>query len=193
MHRALRLTSLLLMPVASACGGGDRASSPAAAPNDAGGSRAAETWLPLVDGNIYHYVTRENADSGMLVTRIVRTDATHGELHTGRVVKRLVYAPDGVRYDGGALIVQTPVALGSSWRGEHDGTTTITGVDGAVTVPAGTFAGCVVTTEEGGRVPGARYTTTLCPNVGIVLLEVAAPGTTLRAELKSYGPPVVIQ
>lgn len=181
------------MPLASACGGGERPATPITAPGGASPSSAGELYFPLEDGNIYHYVTRENADTGMLVARVVRTDATHGELHTGRVTKRFVYAPDGVRYDGGPLVIKTPIELGTSWKGEHDGTTTITGIDAAVTVPAGTFAGCVVTTEEGGRTPGARYTTTLCPKVGIVLLEVAAGGTSLRAELKSYGPPVVIQ
>ena len=42
-------------------------------------------------------------------------------------------------------------------------------------------------------VQGARYTTTYCPGVGMVLLEATALGNQARAELKSYGMPVKVE
>jgi hypothetical protein len=62
-----------------------------------------------------------------------------------------------------------------------------------VKVAAGSYAGCVQTTEEGGRPPGSRYVSTYCPGVGMVLLEVTAAGGQAKAELKSYGFPVKIE
>ena len=63
----------------------------------------------------------------------------------------------------------------------------------AVQVPAGSYASCLETVEEGGRPPGSRYETTYCPGVGMVLLVVKAGGSVARAELKSYGLPVKIE
>jgi hypothetical protein len=50
----------------------------------------------------------------------------------------------------------------------------------------------MVTIEERGGDVRATYTTTFCPDVGIVLLEVDAGMQSERAELRSYGPPVFI-
>ena len=69
----------------------------------------------------------------------------------------------------------------------------IAAVDASVEVPAGKYSGCVRTLEEGGALPPAkRYETTYCPGIGMVLLVVSAPVGQGRAELKSYGKPVVI-
>ncbi|MCA9586838.1 MAG: hypothetical protein KC657_15895 [Myxococcales bacterium] len=162
------------------------------APAVASGSDV-ERYFPLEQGKLYHYVTREGADEGMLVAKVHRTDAKHGELRLSNSTKRFVYASDGVTYDTGIYVLRAPVAVGTSWPGEHGGTTRIAAVDVSVTVPAGTYASCVQTVEEGGRVPGARYQQTYCPGVGMVLLEATAPGAEARAELKRYGLPVKIE
>lgn len=164
---------------------------PAEAPLASGTS--VERFFPLEEGRLYNYETRENGDNGMLVARVHRVDAMHGELHVGGTSKRFVYSREGVAYDGGATILPNTIAEGATWAGEHGGTAKIARVDATVTVPAGTFAGCVETVEEGGRLPGAVYKTTYCPGTGMVLLDVQAPGAEARAALKSYGAPVDVQ
>jgi hypothetical protein len=168
-----------------ACGGGAKAP-PAAHPT----SEGIAAFFPLEEGNIFHYVTKEGPDTGMLVAKAVRRDATHGELRVSNGSKRFVFAPDGIAYDGGAYILKAPIEVGTTWAGEHGGTTKIDATDAAVDVPAGHFSGCVRTVEIGGRAPGGRWETTYCPGVGMVLLVVSANGAEARAELKSHGPAV---
>ena len=128
----------------------------------------------------------------MLVAKVHRTDATHGELRLSNATKRFVFSSEGIAYDTGAFILRGPVAVGTSWPGEHGGTTRIASIDAAPKVPAGTYASCVQTIEEGGRPPGSKYVTTYCPGVGMVLLEIRVAAGEAKAELKSYGAPVKI-
>ena len=187
------LLLLFVLGAASACGGGDP-KTPGQAPPAAGSSGSElEPYFPLEEGKIYHYVTKEGGEEGMLVAKVHRVDATHGELRLSNATKRFVYAPDAIAYDGGATILKAPLVTGTSWPGEHGGTTTIATTDAAVEVPAGRYASCIQTVEEGGRLPGSRYETTYCPGVGMVLLVVSAGGSEARAELKSYGAPVKIE
>lgn len=186
------LLSVVLVSLAASCSGTSEVKAPAASGTATSGS-AAERFFPLVEGKLYHYVTRENGETGMLVARVHRTDATHGELRLSNATKRFVYGPSGVSYDGGATILKAPVEPGTTWPGEHGGTTKIAATEANVTVAAGTYSGCVQTVEEGGRIPGARYATTYCPGVGMVLLEVSAVGAEARAELKKYGDPEKIE
>jgi hypothetical protein len=191
--------SLLVMiafPLLSclACGGspGDKGATAAGAGPSATSSPAS-TFFPLREGNLFHYVTEEGGETGMLVARVHRTDDAHAELRMSNVTKRFVVSPEGVAYAGGAYLLKAPLDLGAAWPGEHGGTTRVDAVDAEVTVPAGRFAGCVRTVEEGGRPPGSRYASTYCPGVGIVLLEVASGGGQARAALKSHGPPVRLE
>lgn len=173
------------------CGEG-RADGPAPKAPAAASSPVA-AYFPLPEGNIFHYVTDEGGEQGMLVARVHRTDETHAELRMSNAAKRFVTTSAGISYDGGAFLLKTPLEVGASWAGEHGGTTRIEAMDADVTVPAGHFTGCLRTVEEGGRPPGSRYATTYCPGVGMVLLEVAANGASARAALKSHGPPVQIR
>lgn len=176
-----------------ACGGQPAGGAATPPPVHAVSGSSLESFFPLEDGNIFHYVTSEGADTGMLVAKVVRKDATHGELRLSNASKRFVFAPDGIAYDGGPYILKAPLEVGRAWPGEHGGTTKIATVDEAADVPAGHHASCVRTVEEGGRPEGSRYETTYCPGVGMVLLIVSAGGATARAELKSHGPPIKIQ
>ena len=152
-----------------------------------------DQYFPLEEGRIYHYVTNENGESGMLVAKVHRTNASHGELRLSNATKRFVYTPEGVAYDGGAFILKAPLDVGASWPGEHGGTTRVATTDAAPKVLAGSYGSCVQTLEEGGRPQGSKYVTTYCPGVGMVLLEIVVPGGEARAELKSYGVPVKIE
>jgi hypothetical protein len=149
---------------------------------------AADAYFPLEAGHLYHYVTDENGEPGMMVANVARADATHGELHIGSNVKRFALDAKGIAYEGGAYVLQVPLDVGTSWPGEHGGTTKIVSNDAPITVPAGTYGNCIETVED--VVPEAHYRNTYCPGVGLVLLEVTSPRGHARVELKRYGEPV---
>lgn len=151
-------------------------------------SSAADAYFPLEGGQLYHYLTDEDGEPGMLVANVARSDATHGELHIGSRVKRFTYDAKGVAYDGGAYVLQIPLEAGNSWPGEHAGTTRIAALDVPVSVPAGIYGNCIETVED--VIPAAQYRNTYCPGVGLVLLEVTSPRGHARIELKRYGAPV---
>lgn len=152
-----------------------------------------ETYFPLEEGRLYNYAISANGSPGMLVSKVHRTDASHGELRSSSDTQRFVYSAEGVAKETGAFLLKAPLEVGKTWPGEHGGTTRVATTDAAPKVLAGTYSSCVQTIEEGGAVPGAKYASTYCPGVGLVLLEVTAPGNDIRAELKSYGFPVKIE
>jgi hypothetical protein len=153
-----------------------------------------ERYFPLVDGMVYNYATlNEVGDQGMLVARVHRVDATHGELRFPRGTKRFEYAPDGVvlhAAGGATYVLKAPLEVGASWRGEHGGTTRVVRLDAEADTPAGRFGGCIVTLEERGGDRPMRIGTTFCPEVGVVQLEAAAGANLERAVLKSYASPL---
>ncbi|WP_438040449.1 hypothetical protein [Sorangium sp. So ce128] len=181
-----------------ACGGAPGPGRPAAwdaAPDGQRGAASgtrAERYFPLVDGHIYHYATMsEGGEQGLLVARVHRADARRGELRFPSGVKRFEFTGEGViRGDTGVFVLKEPIAPGTTWTGEHGGRARITAVDVAIEVPAGRFTGCVQTVEERLGDRPARYVSTFCPDVGVVVIEAAGGASHERAELKSYAPPV---
>jgi len=192
MERVKRLFGLGLVLLLVSCGDGKPPATPTG-PAKVSSVSSVEQYFPLEEGRIYHYVTSENGETGMLVAKVHRSDGSHGELRLSNATKRFVYTPEGVAYAGGAFILKGPLDVGATWPGEHGGTTRVATVDAAPKVPAGNYGSCVQTIEEGGRPPGSKYATTYCPGVGMVLLEIAVAGGEARAELKSYGAPVKIE
>ena len=187
-----RLVLLGFGGVILACGsaGGPTAQSVSTKPPS---GSSAEQYFPLEEGRIYAYATSENGETGMLVAKVHRSDATHGELRLSNATKRFVFTPEGVAYDGGAFILKAPLDVGATWPGEHGGTAKVVSIDASPKVVAGSYSSCIQTVEEGGRPEGSKYVTTYCPGVGMVLLEVHAAGAEAKAELKSYGAPVKIE
>lgn len=175
-----------------ACGSAGSPTAQSVSTKPASGS-SAEQYFPLEEGRIYAYATAENGETGMLVAKVHRTDATHGELRLSNATKRFVFTPQGVAYDGGAFILKSPLDVGATWPGEHGGTAKVVSIDASPKVIAGSYSSCIQTVEEGGRPEGSKYVTTYCPGVGMVLLEVHAAGGEAKAELKSYGAPVKIE
>ncbi len=162
---------------------------------------AAERFFPLVDGNAYHYETISLGDEakssgGMLMARVHRSSPTSGELRLPSGTRHIEYANDGVvsvsTTGGRTYVLKVPLVASSIWPGEHGGQTRITAVDVAVTVPAGSYSGCLTTEELRGGDSPMRVTTTYCPDIGIVALEAQAGSQVERASLKQYGPPVDI-
>jgi hypothetical protein len=188
-----RLATLSIMFGLFACSDGKSPETAASAARPPASGSSVEQYFPLEEGRLYNYVTSDNGETGMLVAKVHRTDPTHGELRLSNATKRFVYSAEGVAYDPGAFILKAPLEVGKTWPGEHGGTTRVASVDAAPKVQAGSYTGCVQTVEEGGRPPGAKFTTTYCPGVGMVSLVVEAPGAEAKAELKSYGAPVKIE
>lgn len=183
------LFGLFGLSVAAFGCGGSKSTSPASAP---AAKNDIEYYFPLEDGKIYHYLTKEGGETGMLVAKVHRPQQHRGELRVSNGTKRFMYVADGVTYVGGAYVLKAPLEAGATWPGEHGGTTKITATDAVVQVPAGKFSSCVRTVEEGGRPAHSRYESTFCPGIGIVQLVVSADGNESRAELKAYGMPIKI-
>ncbi len=158
---------------------------------------AVERYFPLVDGRVYHYATsNDRGDPGVLVAHVRRTEAASGELRFPASARRFRYEADGVvtfsKIGAAAYVLKEPLAQGTTWVGEHGGTTTISAVGARLDTPAGHFDACVVTTERTSGPAPVRYETTLCPGTGIVVLEVQSGQSLERATLQGYGEPVSI-
>ena len=183
------------------CAGGPppAASSPWLVPSegqkDVASGSSMERFFPLVDGMVYTYTTmNEVGEEGLLVARVYRTDAGHGELRFPTGSKSFEYTPDGVMLHkrGGetVYVLKAPMAVGTSWPGENGGKSRILTVNASIDTPAGHYDGCFQTLEERGGDRPVRFATTFCPDVGVVSLEVATGANYERASLKTYAPPM---
>ncbi|MBK8254562.1 MAG: hypothetical protein IPK82_18080 [Polyangiaceae bacterium] len=155
----------------------------------------AERFFPLVDGTLFHYeTTNESGEKGILIARVHRTDQTRGELVFPTGKKRFVYTSAGVTLDpSGDFVLAAPIAVGTTFRGQNGGRAVIEDVAVVIDVKAGSYRDCVRVVEERGGDRRARYTTTFCPNVGIVAIEAEAGTSFERAELVSAGPPIDLE
>ena len=188
MNRA----SIVLLFACAACGPGEDTKPPPNVPK-ALPVGSVEHFFPLEDGHLYNYATSEGPDTGMMVAKVKRTDATHGELRLSNRSDRFVYSAQGVAYEtSGIFVLKEPLEVGTTWPGEHGGSVRIESVNADVKVPAGTYTGCVRTIEENGRMPGAKYVTSFCPGIGMVLVDITAPAGEAKIELRSYGLPIKI-
>jgi hypothetical protein len=191
---------VVVVPLCTACSGKPaEPSTPSDAPKVASGS-PVERYFPLEQGKLYTYATQAGPERGTVSFKVERTDPNHGKLVVvgSNSAKRFVYEKDGVAYDGGgAYILKAPIEVGTSWPGEHGGQAKIVKTDASASVGAGdgakSYSSCVVTQEDGTRPPNARYTTTYCPGVGMVLFEVVRNDGDARGELTYYGAPIKMQ
>ncbi|APR83580.1 Hypothetical protein A7982_08929 [Minicystis rosea] len=196
----VKLLSPLLALALAACAGGPPppASSPWLVPSegqkDVASGTPLERFFPLVDGMVYTYLSvNEVGEQGLLVARVHRTDPKHGELRFPTGSKVFEYAPDGVVLKGrgaDSYVLKAPLDVGTTWVGEHGGKTRVLSVTAGADTPAGHYDGCVQTLEERLGDRPIRYSTTFCPAVGVVSLEVATGANYERAQLKTYAPPM---
>jgi hypothetical protein len=174
-----------------------------ATPATAGGKLAhqgAEHWYPLEKGAMWTFVVRlDVARDGMLsISRVTMRDGDDANVLTGDRAQSLRIVADGiVRVPSKAYLLKVPFALGDQWPGIEGATVAVTQVDQTVTVEAGTFHGCVETTETRGDGMGAETLKTVyCPEVGPVAMESFAPGgeamppQRIIGKLRAYGPPL---
>jgi len=180
------------------CGGG-----PSAKPPKASKFQGVLQYYPLEKGLQWSFMLRDPqagaAGPGLLaVTKCVEFDGHVALLTTGKELSELRVEKDGiVRVASGAYLLKLPLSLGERWPGAGGATVEVTKVDEKITVEAGDFEGCVETTETFRGDEARVVTTTYCPDVGPVQLEVhqtaVAPGEVpvgAIAKLRSFGPSV---
>src|SRR5690606_36447243 len=113
------------------------------------------------------------------------------ELKIAGRIQRLAIEDTRISQTTGGILLEEPLEKGRSFKGSF-GTVTITETDELVKVPAGTYAGCLTTVEES-KEPPKRSTSTYCPGIGLVTLEVETFGGDsglVRTELTYHGPRV---
>jgi hypothetical protein len=179
----------------SACGGAARSGEhPVVHIEDAKGD--VERYMPLEDRTVYTYDTHsENQNAtGLLIVQISRPRPGRADLHMGSRIERLEIHPDAIAFVEGGFLLKLPLVVGASWRSKS-GTVSVVAADEDVTVPAGSFTGCVRTREEE-RTPTASkaVTSVYCPHVGLVSVDAEGVSDTEHdretAILKSFGPRV---
>lgn len=202
MNRSVRPWLLLsALGLTGACAGpqeGAAGSKFFDAPTGAAGvssSTEVERFFPLNDGTLYHYATENEAgERGILIARVHRIDATHGELVFPTGKKRFEYTPQGIKQlPSGDFVLAAPLAAGATFRGQNGGQAVIADTGLTITVKAGSYKDCLRVIEERSGDRRARYSTTFCPDIGVVALEAQAGMSFERAELVSAGPAVNIE
>ncbi len=196
VHRILLATSAVLATLTlGACSaappaGADKFIAPPTGVSGVSSNTDVERYFPLVDGTIFSYRTEtEDGDSGILVARVHRTDATHGELVYPTGKKRFVYAPDGILLEpSGSFVLKGPLQRGTTFRGQNGGRAEIVETGVVMDVKAGSYRDCIRVVEQRGGDRPARYATTFCPDVGVVAVEASAGMSFERAELVSAAP-----
>jgi len=186
---AVSLVFVVAWPVVSACLRAPEATGPAEKPQPKGVHR----YLPLEDKTVFSYETStESGERGLLILEVRRPRTEHAELVVAGRARRLTVNAHDIAHVTGGFLLKEPLVAGATFKGDF-GKVTITNVARSVTLPAGSYSGCLETLEEAVTTEGEKRTTTVfCPGVGIALRETEAEQEGLRASeriaLKSFGP-----
>lgn len=195
VDRAALCTELALIAALAGCS--------SAPPPAAASSTSAEVvvsdvarFLPSEPTTVLAYETQSasGGERGLLVLEVRRPRPDVAELVVAGRTRRLAIDGTGLRHVTGGWLLKPPLVVGATFRGDF-GTVRVTAVDRTVELPAGTFAGCVETTEAASGQGFQKQTVTLfCPSVGIVARRTEAEsdeGAGFEAmTLRSYGAPV---
>jgi hypothetical protein len=180
---------LVAIAFAVACGGDPPPAAKPPPPSVEGVSR----YLPLENDTVFSYVTRmePGGESGLLVLEVRRSRPELAELIVAGRAQRLNISQGAIDLVTGGSLLREPLREGATFAGSF-GRVRVTSTSRTVTVPAGTFGGCVETVEEMTSNEGMKRTTTaFCPGVGITFRETEveqnAEQGSERLELKSYG------
>ncbi|HQP34228.1 MAG TPA: hypothetical protein PLI95_03585 [Polyangiaceae bacterium] len=180
------LPALAAVSLAAACGG---APSATRAPSPPVG---VERYFPLIDGTIYTYQAQTPHGPEAFMIRVRRVGPDTAQLRTDAGLRTLAVRSDSIQRAGGGFVLRAPLQKGASWQGDK-GVVRVIDDNQRITVPAGTFQGCLQTVEEVGGDARGRITTSYCPEVGIVSLLVeewhGADQISQLTELRAFGPP----
>jgi hypothetical protein len=182
--------------VLGACSAGSpRAVTPGASPvEEVTAPSSVERFLPLQHDTVFSYdVWLPGQDTPeTLILEVERRSSERASLKTGSVIRRVEFEADGVRLVSGGYLLKAPLTLGASWAGPA-GSVRVTDVDQVIQVKAGTFSGCIETSEiAGGGELRRVIVTSYCRDVGIVRFSVESSQEQQRFELKAFGQRVDI-
>jgi hypothetical protein len=156
----------------------------------------ATRFLPLLDATVFAYDTSsgQSGQKGFLVIEVRRPRPNMAELSVAGRVRRVEIDATGIRHATGGYLLKPPLELHAHFPGDF-GMVELSAVDKTVRVPAGTFTGCLETTEDlAGAGFSKRTVTVYCPDVGIVTRRTEAEsdeGSAIESlELRSHGPRV---
>ncbi|MGZ3420030.1 MAG: hypothetical protein ACXWUG_14100 [Polyangiales bacterium] len=193
----MRALLLSLVFAIVACGGG----SPPAAPKQSKW-KGALLYYPFEPNSQWSF--RVSGPPGLptllKIDKVIAFDGQIAIVQSGAESRTYKIAPDGiVRDPSGAYLLKYPMKLGDKWPGAKGATVVVTRVDAKVTVPAGTYEGCVETTETIQGDEAGLVRTVFCPEVGPVEAEVRElnppPGEVAQfavQRLLSYGMPATL-
>lgn len=187
MGRSAALGAALLLSAGCA------ARQPAATAGTTAATTGIARYLPLEDATVFAYETSTlpASETGLLVLEVRRKTPDTADLVVAGRARRLTLSPSAIVHAGGGFLLREPLTPGAEWPGDF-GHVRVTRIETSVTVPAGTFAGCVETVEELATRDGEKRTTTsFCPGVGIALreteVEQGGEHQSERIALKSFG------
>jgi len=167
LHDALGLFVVLMM----ACGPSKEPTTAAPASKHQGVLR----FYPFDVGSGWSFMTRDivGGPGQLTVTTVIAFDGKTAVLDTGGQARTYRVAADGiVREPSHSYLLRWPVTLGDKWPGSGGSVVEVSKVDAPVTVDAGSYQGCVETTETFSGDRAGTIRTTFCPDVGPVLVEV---------------------
>jgi hypothetical protein len=150
----------------------------------------AERFMPLEEGTVYAYDTRTaKGEPGVMTIQVKRAKTGEIDLVVGGRTEHLAARSDGIRYASGGYYLKSPLTADNVWEGRF-GLVRVHSTEEAVKVPAGEFKGCLQTVEEARRLHAHQtITSTYCPHVGLVLLDIGYTGKGHEtAALRSFGP-----
>lgn len=192
-----RLTSMLVA-IALGCGGTQREAKPPRAMKYAG----VLAYYPFENGMQWSFMIYgpPGAPGLLKLDKVIAFDGKTAVVQSGdssltyRVAQEAIY-----REPAHVALLKWPIRLGDKWLGAKGSTVEITKIDAKITVEAGTFEGCVETTERVGGDAAGILRTMFCPDVGPVMVEIhelnAPPGEMaahLVGRLRAYGQPVTL-
>lgn len=148
--------------------------------------------IPLKDRTVSNFHSESEVGDGVLVLEYFRPRPDHAEIRLAGSVEHLRVSKDRVAYATGGVLLQLPLIKDATFPGSF-GTVTIQEVDQVVSVPAGTYKGCLTAQEES-KTPPKRATSVYCPDVGLVRYTIETFGeaetSSLFTTLKYHGPRV---
>jgi hypothetical protein len=185
----------VVMALLASCGGSGREAETAKPSKWKGALR----YYPFEAGSQWSF--RVSGPPGLptllKIDKVIAFDGQIAVLQSGADQRTYRIAPDGiVRDPSGAYLLKYPFKLGDKWPGAKGANVEVTRVDVKITVEAGTFEGCVETTETIGGDEASMVRTVFCPDVGPVEAEARElnppPGEMAQQatqRLLAFGPP----
>lgn len=183
--------TLVVLSLASGCGGEQEAKSPDG--SIGGPVTDAQKLFPLQHNTVFSYVTTDDAgQTGIYIIEVSRPRETMAELKVAGNSFRRYISADGIQAPGGGYVLKMPLNASAEWRGEF-GDVSVKSMSRSIKVPAGDFGNCLETLESADTPAYTKTATTVfCPGIGMVYYlvqgEQSGVKVSQKLELKSFGP-----